>query len=277
LQQQCFALAGCGGGSERAASPARGGLFAYDASAPTDVRVGRVVNAGAPINVRELSYASPRGGRVAAFLVLPRGGGRHPAVIYMHGAGRDRAELLPFAVALADKGFVALTLSSQQTGAPKTGVAGVRQFRDAYVRDVVNVRRAVDVLRARDDVRRDALGYVGFSYGGILGGIVAGVEHRIRAFDLMSAGAAFDATGRGSKVVRELVGSIDPVRYVGRARPSALFLQAGRRDEVVPPRLLRHMYDVASKPKRIRWYTAGHVLNAQAVDDQLAWLQAQLS
>jgi dienelactone hydrolase len=268
-------LAGCGESSKTAPKRTQG-LFEYDASAPAAVRTGRVLNPGATIRVRNFSFASPRGGRVSAYLVEPRGTGPHPAVIYMHGAGRDRAELLPFAVALADRGFVALTLSSQDSGTPKTGVAGVRQFRDAYVRDVVNVRRAVDVLRARDDVRDDALGYVGFSYGGILGAIVAGVEHRIRAFDLMSAGAAQNATAQGSKTVRALIASIDPARYVGRAAPSHLFFQAGKYDEVVRPEQLRHMYELASEPKRIRWYAAGHTLNAKAADDQLAWLQSEL-
>lgn len=49
----------------------------YDASAPLDVQVvkteGRVI---------DLSYASPLGGRVPAFLVLPEGEGKHPAAVF---------------------------------------------------------------------------------------------------------------------------------------------------------------------------------------------------
>jgi fermentation-respiration switch protein FrsA (DUF1100 family) len=260
----------------------RAGLFAYDRSAPLGVRVGRVVNPGAPVRVRDFSYASPRGGRVQALLVLPpaaRGRGPFPAVVYMHGAGRDRTELLPFAVALADRGFVALTLSSPDVE-PKTGIEGVRQFRDFYVHDVVDVRRAVDVLRSLPQVRSEPLGYVGFSYGAILGGILSGVEHRIRAYDLMSGGANLGSSAgvapRYRREVERLIDSVDPGRYVGDAAPSRLFFQDGRRDEVASRRSLVALYEAASKPKRIRWYDAGHTLNAKAVDDQLAWLQSEL-
>lgn len=283
-------VAGCGGGSHgtlttettSATKPKPRGLFAYDASAPLGIRVGRVVNPGSPVRVRDFSYASPRGGRVSALLVLPpraSGSGPFPAVIYMHGAGRDRTELLPFAVALANKGFVALTLSSPSVQ-PKGGIEGVRQFRDFYVHDAVNVRRAVDVLRSLPQVRDRPLGYVGFSYGAILGGIVSGVDHRIRAFDLMSGGA--DTAGANGvpsqyrKEVEKLLDSINPGLYVGKAAPSRLFFQDGRHDEVAPRRSLVALYQAASEPKRIRWYDAGHTLNAKAVDDQLAWLQAEL-
>jgi cephalosporin-C deacetylase-like acetyl esterase len=280
-------LAGCGGGSHAtqtttAAKAKPRGLFAYDASAPLGIRIGRVVNPGSPIRVREFSYASPRGGRVSALLVLPprsRGEGPFPAVVYMHGAGRDRTELLPFAVALADKGFVALTLSSPPAQ-PKGGIAGVRQFRDFYAHDAVNVRRAVDVLRSLPQVRDRPLGYVGFSYGAILGGIVSGVEHRIRAFDLMSGGANVGGVegvpAQYRKEVERLLDSINPGLYVGHAAPSRLFFQDGLHDEVAPRGSLVALYQAASQPKQIRWYDAGHTLNAKAVDDQLAWLQKEL-
>ncbi len=276
----------CGGAGKSAASTApalkRQGLFAYDRSATLGVRLGRVVNPGSPVRVRDFSYTSPRGGRVQALLVLPpagRGQGPFPAVVYMHGAGRDRTELLPFAVALADRGFVALTLSSPSVKA-KTGIEGVRQFRDSYAHDVVNVRRAVDVLRSLPEVRNRSLGYVGFSYGAILGGILSGVEHRIRAYDLMSGGASIGTPAgvapQYRREVARLIGSVDPGRYVGAAAPAHLFFQDGRRDEVVSRRSLVALYRAASEPKRIRWYDAGHTLNAKAVDDQLAWLQSEL-
>jgi fermentation-respiration switch protein FrsA (DUF1100 family) len=55
-----------------------------------------------------------------------------------------------------------------------------------------------------------------------------------------------------------------------------LFFQDGLHDEVAPRGSLVALYQAASQPKRIRWYDAGHTLNAKAVDDQLAWLQKEL-
>lgn len=273
-------LPGCGDGADRVTTAAKTpGLFAYDASRPLVARVGRVLNPGSTIRVLDFSYAAPRGGRVSALLVLPRGTGPFPAVVYMHGAGRDRTELLPFAVALADKSFVALTLSSPSVK-PKGGIAGVRQFHDFYVNDVVNVRRAIDVLHSLPQVGDRPIGYVGFSYGAILGGILSGVEHRIRAYDLMSGGANVGAPqgipAQYRREVERLLESIDPGRYVDDAAPSRLFFQDGLHDEVASRQSLATLYEVASEPKRIRWYDAGHTLNAKAAADQLAWLQAEL-
>jgi cephalosporin-C deacetylase-like acetyl esterase len=44
---------------------------------------------------------------------------------------------------------------------------------------IVDLRRAVDLLVARDDVDPDRIGYLGVSYGGAMGGLLAGVEDRV--------------------------------------------------------------------------------------------------
>jgi len=80
-------LAGCGGGGT--AEPARPStsLFDYDPSAPLRFRDEGVANRGYPIPIHDVSYASPRGGRVTAYLVVPPTPGRHPAILYLHGSG----------------------------------------------------------------------------------------------------------------------------------------------------------------------------------------------
>ena len=45
--------------------------------------------------------------------------------------------------------------------------------------------REVDLLAARPDVDEKRLGFVGFSFGATLGGILAGVERGIKAYALM--------------------------------------------------------------------------------------------
>ena len=72
------------------------------------------------------------------------------------------------------------------------------------------------------------------------GAILAGVEPRLRAVVLMSGGAtpissyAARAPASLRPTVRRYLGIVDPLRYVGRATPSGLLLQDGRRDQVVP-------------------------------------------
>jgi len=69
-----------------------------------------------------------------------------------------------------------------------------------------------------------------------------------------------------------LMEPIEPLHYVGQARPAALLLQAALHDQAVPIAEARAFHQAGSEPKRIIWYDAGHRLNAAAIGDQIAWL-----
>jgi dienelactone hydrolase len=275
--------AGCGGGKAVATQPS---LFDYDRSAPLGFRDRGPVNRGYPIQVRDVSYASPRGGRVSAFLVVPPGKGPFPAVLYLHGSGEDRTRLVVPAAWLAARGAVGLAIDSafvKASGpAPADPVRRLERERDLTAQTVVDLRRGVDLLASLPQVDATRIGFVGYSGGAKLGAILAGVEPRIRAYDLMSGGSAalkaFVAAAppdlRGP--VRRVLGEVDPLSYVRRARPAALFFQDGLDDTVVPHAQLAALAAAGSKPKRIRWYRAGHSLDAQAFRDQLAWLSLEL-
>jgi dienelactone hydrolase len=275
--------AGCGGG--KAAAP-RPSLFGYDRSAPLAFRDRGVVNHGYPIEVRDVSYASPRGGRVSAYLVVPPGKGPFPAVLYLHGSGEDRTGLVVPAAWLAARGAVGLAIDSAFVKAPGPAptdpVTRLERERDLTAQTVVDLRRGVDVLASLPQVDSKRIGFVGYSAGAKIGAILAGVEPRIHAFDLMSGRSApvdaFVAAAPQSlrAPVRSALGAVDPLRFVRRARPGALFFQDGLDDTVVPHAQLAALAAAGSKPKRIRWYRADHSLDAQAFRDQLAWLSREL-
>src|SRR5437667_10552422 len=84
----------------------------YDRNAPVDIREAGVEQHGG-VAVRDISYASPKGGRVPAYLVFPKGKGPFAAVIWGHwywenSPMRNRKEFLDEAVALARAGVVSL-------------------------------------------------------------------------------------------------------------------------------------------------------------------------
>jgi YD repeat-containing protein len=258
--------------------------FAYDGSAPLRVDDAGRVNRDYPIAVRDISFAVP-GGRVQALLAVPPGRGRLPAVVYLHGAGGDRSDLIVPATWLAARGAVTLALTAPSAtgdGARSAGLEGLRRDHDLAVSDVVAVRRALDLLAARPDVDPDRLGFVGYSAGARTGAILAGVEPRLAALVLMSAGASpvedyvEAAPASLADEVEALLREIDPLRYVAVPGERQLLLQNGRRDEIVPREALDGLAGTAAGAE-VRWYDAGHALNDAAYREQLAWLARELA
>ncbi len=276
---------GCGG-SGGTSAPAPPSLFGYDANTPLHYRDAGRVNRNYPIEVRDVSFASPRGGRVPAFLVLPPGKGSFPAAIYLHGSGEDRTRLVVPATWLAARGAVALVIDSEFLRVGDAGQGNpmqrLVQDRDLTAKTIVDLRRGIDVLRSLPQVDAKHIGFVGYSAGAKVGAILAGTERRISAYVLMSGGSpsvrAFAAPAPANirPRVRRVLTQIDPFRYVRRAAPAALFFQDGLADEYVPRAQLAALARAGSEPKRIRWYRAGHSLNAKAYRDQLAWLSREL-
>jgi dienelactone hydrolase len=224
---------------------------------------------------------------VPAYLVVPQGNGPHPAVIYAHGSGGDRRDLLLSGILLAQKGGVAIALEMNYSRGRAAvslpeGIRGAEVVARSQIDAVVDVRRAVDVLQSLDYVDEERIGYVGWSAGARTGAIAAGVDHRIQAFDLLGGGAlpvsasVANAPRSARPRLRALLNKTDPLRYAAHAAPSALLFQDGRQDEVVPRNALAGLAQAGSKPKEVRWYDSGHAPSDAAWADSLAWLSEQL-
>jgi dienelactone hydrolase len=277
-------LAGCGGGgSSKNSGPKRPSLFDYDSSAPLRFVDRRVLNPGTryPIKVHDISYAGWKGRQVNAFLVVPPGKGPFGAVVFMHGSGSSRLQFVVEAAKLARKGAVGLLVDAPwvRSEVPYTGSVAVA-VRDQYVGNIVDIRRGLDLLARRDDVDMDRIGFLGHSYGGQIGGILAGVEPRIRALDILSAAghpssSLADQLGIGPRG-RKILSVIDPVNYVSKAAPRELFIQAGRGDLAVSPAQLTALIRAGSEPKRVKWYPTGHAMSSRAFTEGENWLAQEL-
>jgi dienelactone hydrolase len=271
-------LAACGGGSKDASDP----VYAYDQDEPIAKQDAGLANSDYPVKIHDISFD---GGaeRVPAFLLLPPGEGPYPAVIYLHGQGGDRLEMLYTASWLAGRRAVALTVESPYSPNREIelgpGVEGLRKERNRTVQSVVELRRAVDLLQSLPQVDDDNIGFVGYSAGARTGAILAGVEPRIEAFVLMSGGE--DSVDEFMTLVqpeqrdevRPLLEDTDGLKYIAQASPSKLFFQAGLKDSVVPKDALETLIKAGSEPKKVGWYDAGHDLAVpKAQRDQLDWL-----
>ena len=276
-------LAGCGGDSKPEAS----GPFDYDRDVSLEFKDKGRVNRNYPIEIRDVSYASPGGDdEVTAFLVKPPGKGPFPGVILVHGAGGNRQQLVVQATWLAGRGAVALVVDSPFARNPgmqfPEGIPGLRVERDLIVKNVQELRRAVDVLEEHGGVEDEKIGYLGYSAGARTGAILAGNEDRIDTYVFLSGGSApvSEVTKAAPPDVRSdveaILTEVDPLRHIREAAPAKLRFQNGRRDEVVPRAALLALYRAASKPKEIRWFNATHEPTVAVYRDTLSWLTKEL-
>lgn len=250
------ALAGCGGGS----TPS---TFAYDRHEPFDYVDAGVVNHHYPIKIHDVSFASARSGRVHAYLIVPPGKGPFPAVIWAHGSGVTRRDLLLPATWFAARGSVELVVDDPFERNPQLNFASDARQRAAIVQQVIDLRRSVDLLQSLRYVNPKRIAFAGLSFGAIQGALLAGTEPRITAFDLQS--------GRGTS----LGPGLDDRIWIRRSH-AAFFIQLGLHDKVVPHAQLVALARAAPEPKTIRWYDAPHGLNVAADRDQLRWLAQEL-
>ena len=270
--------------------------FDYDRQASLEIREIGVERRG-KVAIHDITYASPKGGVVPAYLIVPKGKGPFAAVIWGHwywgnSRMRNRKEFLDEAVALAQAGVVSL-LTDGPIARPGH-VANKEPLNDQDVTDLVqqvtDMRRSVDLLLARKDVDAKRLAYVGHSYNAVVGAILSGVERRFKAFVLMAATMSDEVsmTFPEYQKYRKEIGPekfdaynlkyswTDQGKYVSHASPAVVFLQYGSQETFLTPERARLYAAVVSEPKRFELYDAPHALNAAARRDRIAFLTEQL-
>src|SRR5262249_51940022 len=67
------------------------------------------------------------------------------------------------------------------------------QYRDAMIGAVIAIRRAVDILNSRSDVDSWRVGFVGHSFGALMGAVAVSVDKRFKAavFEVGLAGMSY--------------------------------------------------------------------------------------
>ena len=272
------------------------GPFDYDAKAPLEWEE-RSVETVDGIDVHDIAYASPKGGRVPAYLLVRPGGTKKAGIVFMHWGQGNRSEFLAEGLACARAGAVALMIDApyHRPGfAAPSGIGNPDGDRALFVQLVVDLRRAIDALVSRPDVDPARLAYVGHSLGATWGGVLAAVDLRLRVAVLMGGLPSLTDPSHsyppemwellrktyGEEKIRAyaaVIGPIDPERFVGRAAPTRLLFQFARRDRFISDAAARAYFDAASGPKEQRWYFTGHEFNdLSSLRDRAEWLTTQL-
>ncbi len=269
----------------------------YDRNAPLHLEEAGVQDRGA-VKVHDVSYASPKGGRVPAYLVVPEGRGPFAGVVWGHwywdnSPMRNRSEFLDEAVAIAKSGVASIMIDGPvaRPGHVEDRTPMNEQQITDLIQAILDMRRAADVLVARKDVDAARLGYVGHSYNASVGAFLSGIDRRFKAFVLM-AGSLSDKIDQQSKEYQDhrvkvgaekwdaviaRVGWLDPGNFVSHAAPAAVFMQyATDEDSILTPARVRQYADIVTEPKQFKLYRAPHALNAEARRDRIEFLRQQL-
>jgi hypothetical protein len=217
-------------------------IFDYDAKAPLDVQ-DKIIEEFDGGTLHDITYTSPKGGPVAAYLVVPKGKGPFAPILFGHWGNGTRAEFIPEAKLYARAGAVSLIpeypwdrpppqrKTPNHTDKPELD-------REIEIQAVLDLRRGIDLLFGRPDVDPTRLAYVGHSYGAQWGSILSAVDKRMKTSVLM-AGVAESADiflrGNDPGIVEfrnsrppgqleryvHVIGDIDAIHFVDHAANSS--------------------------------------------------------
>jgi cephalosporin-C deacetylase-like acetyl esterase len=270
--------------------------FDYDRHAPLGLKqIG--VQHREHADVYDITYASPKGGVVPAYLVVPKGRGPFAAVIWGHwywdnSSMRNRKQFLDEAIVLAQAGVVSLLTDGPvaRPGHIESKDPLDERVATDFLQQVLDMRRGVDVLLARRDVDPKRIAFVGHSYNAGIGALLSGLDRRFKCFVLM-AGLMSDEITQQTKDFQEFRQKVGPQKldaliakyayldqgkYVSHAAPAVVFLQFSNQETSLTPQLARQHAAVVSEPKQVKFYDAPHALNAEARRDRIQFLTEQL-
>jgi dienelactone hydrolase len=269
-------------------------LFDYEQKQSLDIH-DKIIEEFDGGTLHDITYASPKGGPVGAYLVVPKGKGPFAAVLFGHWGNGTRAEFIPEAKLYATAGAISL-IPDYPWDRPQPWHKSPDHFdkpevdREIEIQAVVDLRRGIDLLLARPDVDPKRLAYVGHSYGAQWGSILSAVDKRMKTSILM-AGVAEMAdillrSGEPGMVdfrkaqpagqlekYSQVTGDIDAIHFVGKAAPIPLLLQFANYEQYFDKTSMQHYVAAASDPKKVLYYDTGHDLNdPQALEDRYDWL-----
>jgi dienelactone hydrolase len=263
-------------------------LYEYDTDVPLECRT--VHRLEEPEYVREkLVFRGIRDSRVPALLAVPKGGeGPYPCVILLHGIGGSKegwwrdgsshsGRLLT--ERLLRSGHAVLTLDAPYHGERIASNdfesadvfllqrGWMQRARDMVVQSVVEHRRAIDVLAARDDIDPSRLGVVGYSMGGMLAFMLTAIEPRIEA-----------SVACVTPILSDSYSAMSVHNYAPRiSRQPFLMLMAEADAMNYTEARARRLYSlIAAADKEVHFYQGGHVLPAEWVERAAEWVESRL-
>lgn len=236
-----------------------------------------------------LVIQTPFGYRRVAEMYRPEEDGSYAAILYVHwyeseSLSSHRSQFEEEAQELAKSG--AICISIETLWSDRDFFLKRTQEEDAQnsIEEVVNIRRAMDLLLSQPNVDSKRFAYVGHDFGGMYGVLAGSLDGRPTHYVVMAATPRFPdwylylpkLEGEARETFIRQMSEIDPIAHIPNLSPASVLFQFATDDFHVPKERAEEFFAAAKDPKAMKWYDAGHGLNEDATRDRKAWLKEKL-
>lgn len=260
----------------------------YQKLESNDVRVlGKRVQDG--MESQLLVIETPFGYRRVAEMFRPEGDTLLAAILYVHwyepeSISSHRTQFEEEAKELARLGAVCLSIETLWSDRDFFLKRTQKEDMQNSMEEVVNIRRAMDVLLAQPNVDTRRFAYVGHDFGGMYGVLAGSLDQRPTHYVVMASTPRFPdwylylpkLEGEAREMFIRQMAAIDPITHVPHLSPASVLFQFATDDFHVPKERAEEFFAAAQEPREIKWYDAQHGLNETATEDRKAWLKQSL-
>ena len=255
--------------------------FDYD-PLPLDAKTERTDSTSEEWNAEFVSFtAAYRNERMQAWVFLPKHGTPpYQTVVYFPGSGAigthtsaERRDMAGSFVVKSGRAFVLPIYQStyERTDSLTSDIPDESIYwRDHVVMWAKDYRRALDYLGSRSDIDTTKFAYFGYSWGGLMGGLIPAIEPRIKTAVLYVAGLTMERPRP----------EVDPINYLPRIHIPVLMLN-GKYDFFFPAGTSQRPFferlGTAAADKKYFVYEGGHdVPRPRLIAETLEWLDRYL-
>jgi predicted esterase len=232
---------------------------------------------------------TPFGYRRVAELFRPETGDALAVILYVHwyepeSHDSNRSQFVEEAKEMARGGAICLLIETLWSD-PDFFIKRTQtdDFQNS-LEEVVNIRRALDMLLSQPGIDPKRVACVGHDFGGMYGVLAGSLDQRPSHYVIMASTPRFPdwylylpkMDGEAREAFIRDMAEIDPITHIPNLAPASIFFQFATDDPHVPKDRAEEFYAAAQDPKSMQWYEAGHGLNESATVDRKAWLKEKL-
>ena len=264
---------------------ARASLFRYNDRLPLTVKEVSSEQRG-DVVVRDITFSPGPGRETKAYLVVPKGNGPFAGILWVHWLGEEKSnrnQFLEEAVELAPKGAVSLLVDAMWSTPEWFGKRIPEKDYENSIRQVIDLRRAIDLLLSQSNVDKTRIGFVGHDYGAMYGMLMAGVEQRINTFVFIAATQSLNDWAflgpqpKSKAAYLKQNSNLELTDSLRQVRSASKLFQFGRGDFYVSQADAAVLFAAAPEPKQRKMYDASHKMDLKdAARDRDEWLVKQL-